>query len=184
MLANGFILFGGGLHVRGVCHEPVWHSLDRILTGDSALWRLYPAITQSDIPFAQDFLGDQYLLRGEVVWQLHAEFGELFGLRCGLNEFLESAVRNPDTVLGLNLLRQFERDGGKLEPGELLSAYPPLCTEQARNGVSLRAVPATERLSFLADFARGISAVQDGESIRMNVVDLPMGNRKGESGKD
>lgn len=32
--------------------------------------------------------------------------------------------------------------------------YPPFCTRESGEGVSLAAVPATERLDFLADLAR------------------------------
>ena len=36
----------------------------------------------------------------------------------------------------------------------MLNVYPPFCTKEAENGVSLAAVPASERLHFLAELAR------------------------------
>src|SRR5258708_35360566 len=60
---NGFIHSRGGLHVRGACHNPSWHSLRSIWHGDHALHRGYQTVRESDIPFAQDCFGDQFLMR-------------------------------------------------------------------------------------------------------------------------
>lgn len=49
---------------------------------------------------------------------------------------------------------QFRAEGGSLAPGQLLSVYPPFCTKESADGVSLAAVPATDRPGFLAEFAR------------------------------
>lgn len=56
---NGFILFDSGLHVRGAVRSSEWHSLRKVWFGDFAPCKLFPAIIESDIPFAQDCLGDQ-----------------------------------------------------------------------------------------------------------------------------
>ncbi len=45
---------------------------------------------------------------------------------------------------------------GPLAPGQLPSVYPPFCTKEAADGVSLSAVAAEDRLAFLADFARAL----------------------------
>jgi hypothetical protein len=63
---NGFIAFRGGLHVRGICENPEWHSLEDAWIGASALHRLFPEISPNDIPFAQDCMGDQFVFRGEL----------------------------------------------------------------------------------------------------------------------
>jgi hypothetical protein len=34
---NGCILFGGGLHIRGACEVPDWHSLRRVWREEDAL---------------------------------------------------------------------------------------------------------------------------------------------------
>ena len=77
---NGFIQFGGGLHVRGLCNEPEWHSLRAALFGENAIHKLYPLVEKSDVPFAQDCVADQYLLRDRTVHKLFAETGELESL--------------------------------------------------------------------------------------------------------
>lgn len=166
---NGFVLFGGGLHVRGVCDAPVWHSLGRVWHGADALGQLYASLHPDDIPFAQDCLGDQLLLRDGLVIRLFGETGEINETGIGLTEFLESAQEDPDEFLSLPILRRFEREGGTLAPGELLSVYPPLCTQEASDGISLRAIPTMERIKFLADFAHQIAAVPDGTKVRVIV---------------
>ena len=36
---NGFVAFAGGLHVRGACKLPTWHSLREAWKGEGALHR-------------------------------------------------------------------------------------------------------------------------------------------------
>lgn len=166
---NGFIQFGGGLHVRGACVDPDWHSLGEALHGELALHEHYPDVLPTDVPFAQDAVGDQYLLRDGTVHWLYAETGDLESLRIGLIEFIEAAQTNPNEYLGLHLLRQFTAGGGTLQPGELLHVYPPLCTVEAKSGVSVTAVPAAERLRFLGQFAAQVRGVSAGGQIEMRV---------------
>src|SRR5436190_13801882 len=65
---NGFILFHGGLHVRGACKYPEWHSLRAAWRGEKAFHRLCPDMTHKDVPFAEDFLVDQFVLREGFDW--------------------------------------------------------------------------------------------------------------------
>jgi hypothetical protein len=168
---NGFIQFAGGLHIRGACQAPDWHSLAEIWSGSLALSRLYPTIADSDIPFGQDALGDQFILREGVVHRLMSETGEITSLDCDFFGFLQSAQNDPLEYLGLHPLIQFQNEGGELKPSQLLSAYPPFCTTQAASGVSLKAISAVERVKFLADFAAQISNFADGTNITIKVSD-------------
>lgn len=152
-LCNGFIAFAGGLHIRGLCADPDWHSLQKVWTGDLRLATLYPSLESSDILFGQDCVGDQFILREGIVYRLWAETGDMETLGCGFNEFFLNAATDPLEYLSLQPLLQFQREGGMLSPGKLLNVYPPFCTKEAAAGVSLRAISALERISFLADFA-------------------------------
>ena len=51
---NGVVAFDGGLHVRGACLAPRWHSLRAAWWGPEALHRRYDAVGRDDVPFAQD----------------------------------------------------------------------------------------------------------------------------------
>jgi hypothetical protein len=164
---NGFVAFGGGLHVRGVCDQPLWHSLAAVMEGPLALHRLYPSVSETDVPFAQDCLADQLLLRDGTVVRLFAETGNVEPVSADLAEFLSAAQSDPLEFLGLHPLVQFGREGGRLQPGQVLNAYPPFCTKQAADGVSLRAVPIEEALAYLPELARQMSELGEGQPFRM-----------------
>jgi len=168
---NGFIQFHGGLHVRGACREPAWHSLRDAWLGENAFHRLYPEVTPKDVPFAEDCVGDQFLLREGTVWRLFAETGETESLEMTLSQFLESAQNDPIEELGLQPIMQFQQEGGTLEPGQLLAAYPPFCTEEAEDGVSVSAVPSGERHRLLAEFAAKFRELPDGGQLDVEVTD-------------
>jgi hypothetical protein len=162
---NGLVAYDGGLHIRGASTEPVWHSLRRVWFGSQAFHDRYRAVQADDVPFAQDAVGDQWLLRGTQVVRLEAETGDIEPLGQTFPEFLQAADAAAVDVLGLHPLLQFQSEGGALAPGQLLNVYPPFCTEEAANGVSLAAVPATERLDFLAELARQLPG--DGQEFRV-----------------
>ena len=159
---NGFIHFHGGLHVRGACLAPAWHSLRDAWIGKNAFHQLYPEVTPADIPFAEDYLGDQFLLRDGTVWHLLAETGEVESLESSFKEFMQNVEDDPGEHLGLHHLLQFQREGGHLLPGQLLAASPPFCQEESDDGVTLRAMPSGERRQFLADFAKQMRELPDG----------------------
>jgi hypothetical protein len=82
-------------------------------------------------------------MRDGSVFRLAAETGDVGPLDRPLIGFLEAARMDPIGTIQLQPLLQFEAEGGgHLEPGQLLSAYPPYCSRESANGVSLRAIPA------------------------------------------
>ena len=168
---NGFIQYHGGLHVRGACRNPAWHSLRSALEGDDAFCNLYPDVTPDDIPFAEDCMGDQFILRNDTVWQLSCETGELVSLDVDLATFLIAIEEDPVEALSMHPLMQFESEGSELKPGQLLSADPPFCTEQAEDGVSLQAVDALEQRRFLADLAQEIRDLPEGEAFGLDITE-------------
>lgn len=168
---NGFVQFSGGLHVRGACRAPAWHSLRNAWTGTDAIHRLYPAVRTDDIPFAEDCMGDQFLLRAGQVRQLSAETGELEPMRMGLRKFFDEVEASPVEFLSMQPLLQFIEEGGGLKPGQLLQAWPPFFIKQSEHAVSLAAIPTLERRRFLADIAAQIRDVPDGDWIEFKFVD-------------
>jgi hypothetical protein len=168
---NGFIQFGGGLHVRGLCNEPEWHSLRAALFGESAIHKLYPSVEKTDIPFAQDCVADQYLLRERTVFKLFAETGELESLDFGLGSFLSAASNDPVEFLGLEPLLQIQSQGQHLEPGQVIHVYPPFCTKEAKNGVSLNPVSTTEAIAFISGFSEKIKTVGNGGKVEIRVTE-------------
>jgi hypothetical protein len=169
---NGFVLFGGLLHFRGAVTEPAWHSLRRAWRDDAlAIPALYGLASDVGIPFAQDCVGDQFLLRQGIVWTLSGETGELRSTSVSLVEFIAAAGADPDRTLKPAPLVRFRRDGGDLVPGRLLSVYPPFCTKESAAGVAIKDVPCDELIQFHADFARQTAAIEDGGRVRITVTD-------------
>jgi len=166
---NGFVALDGGFHLRGVCDVPTWHSLVAAWRGDDALHRLFPALLDSDIPFAQDCMGDQFVLRDSVVHRLAAESGTVESMALSWQQFFASLLADPVEFLQLHPLIQFQREGGRLQPGQLLSAYPPFVTAEAASGVALSAISADERLRFLSDFSRQFASIPEGQQFRIVV---------------
>lgn len=160
---NGFVQFGGGLHVRGACNEPDWHSLRAAMEGPIAFHKLYDEVDETDIPFAQDCSGDQFIIRGGEVHQLASEVGEVDTFEMGLQEFLEFAWRDPIESLCMHPLSRFHEGGESMKPGQLLLAYPPFCTGQSGASASLRAVSAAEVITFHAQLAKKLVELEDGE---------------------
>ena len=165
---NGFVAAEGGLHVRGACINPDWHSLRSAWEGEFALHTLYPALKKEDVPFAEDCFDDQFLIRDGLIVHLNGETGELEETPQTWSEFLSFVEDDPTSFLQLSYLRSFLDTGGALKPGELLSVYPPFVFVQSTDP-SLRPCPALELRSFLADFAKQISQVPDGQKVRITV---------------
>ncbi len=161
---NGYVQFGGGFHLRGASRDPEWHSLRRAWMSDEAFHLFYRAISETDVPFAQDFMGNQFLLRAGMVIKLHTETGEVEELAMGLMDFLEAIQADPDELLSLYILQEFRTGGGGLEPGELLNADPPIESIQEGEGVTMAPVPADEQLGFLRRHHRQIRVVPPAES--------------------
>jgi hypothetical protein len=126
-------------------------------------------VRPDDVPFAEDCLGDQFLLRDGSVCKLAAETGDVEPLGLTVRELFEAVAADPVGFLSLHPLLQFQEEGKHLAPGQLLSAYPPFCTTESADGVSLTAVPADERRRFLADLAAQIRGAADGGGVEFRV---------------
>ena len=168
---NGFVAYAGGLHVRGVCAAPEWHSLQGAWEGPRALHALYPAVAVTDVPFAQDFSGDQLVLREGVVHRLDAEQGTLQSLGLDLWGFLHAARQDPLGFLRLEPMQALWQQGQQLAPGQLLSVWPPFMVQAERR--SWRAVPAVQHLTFLAELAKKLKDAPEGTTVRFDVGKPP-----------
>jgi hypothetical protein len=102
---------------------------------------------------------------------LYGETGEVEALEATFAEFMQNVEDDPGEHLGLHPLLQFQRDGGHLAPGQLLAAYPPFCTEEADDGVTVSAVSTAERRRFLAEFAAKIRDLPEGGKLDINISD-------------
>ena len=168
---NGFIAGDGAIHVRGLCDHPAWHSLMHAWTGAGAFAAHYRSVRDTDIPFAQDALGDQYLLRDGAVLVLSAESDDIAPFADSLRDFLVGIANDPVEYLALGPLVAFWDGGGLLAPGQLLSVYPPLVVTPDAGGYSYRAVSAADLHGAHASFAASIRDLPDGQPITLRVRD-------------
>lgn len=161
---NGFIVHHGALHVRGASIAPDWHSLRAAWRGPQAFSVLYPSVRQSDIPFAQDQVGDQFLWREGVVLRLASETGETEVVADSIGDFFRRVEQGIEDFLNIGLRH-------RIQPGQLLHAYPPFCFQESGAGASLRPLPASEVIRFHADLASHIRGLPDGAKVRFKLVD-------------
>jgi hypothetical protein len=167
---NGYVAYHGGLHVRGACMNPSWHSLRAAWDGESAVSRLWPTVSRDDIPFAEDALGDQFILRKGLVHRLSGETGELESLGVDLVRFDAAVHADPIEYLNLAPLVSFRADGQELQPGQLLSVYPPYCVSSEDTHRSFAAISTHDRLGFLASLAAQIRTLPDGTAIQFDIT--------------
>lgn len=154
--SNGLVAYRGGFHLRGACRAPAWHALATVWDGDQSLHAVYDEVDPDDIPFAQDALGDQYLLRAGRVHRLWSESGDVRPLHIDLGHFLTLVAAVPYQALDIQPFERFIEAGGNLKPGELLRADPPFCLKKEDEEVTLEAVPAGQRLFSLAAHHRSL----------------------------
>ena len=159
---DGCIQFHGGFHIRGACKRPVWHSLRNAWNGKQSIHALYPEVAKEDIPFAEDFAGDQYLLRHDSVIVLRAETAQVETTGLPLFDFLEAAQTNPEQFLTLPQNSKFVTGEIALEPGELLGVWPPFCTSYDESTYKTWPQPAIRHRLFLAALAKEIRGIPDG----------------------
>ena len=165
---NGLVAYQGGLHLRGCCAAPAWHSLGAAWEGELALCATYAAVRPTDIPFGEDYAGNQFLLRGAEVVFLDAETGELARLGVDFEQFVRGVEQFPQQALDLALLVTFLRGGGRLQPGELLSVLPPQCVAAGAAPPTLRPQATAARRAFLASFYHQIKDLPDGQALRLS----------------
>jgi hypothetical protein len=168
---NGCVAYEGGLHVRGACTSPGWHSLRNAWEGPLALHQLYDEVEEADIPFAEDALGDQFLIRDGAVLHLWAETGEIETAAASLDEFFGSVLADPQGTLALEPLLAYRAEDQQLAPGQLLMAYPPFCVTAAEKGVKLSAMDALERRLFLGAVASQIRGLPEGAEVQLKLSD-------------
>ena len=162
---DGFIVDDGAFHMRGVgASHPSWHRLDGCVVGDGGVFDVYDVLEPGDVAFAQNMLGDQFILRGEAVYFLDAEVGELERVSGTLQAFLGSVNDEGDNL---------PRYGGRapLELGDLMHAHPPFCCVTDSGAYSLRPTGADELHRFHAELYIQMRDLPDGAQLSFEIID-------------
>lgn len=148
---NGVVAYNGGIQFRGCGTGPSWNSLDDAWKGPDAFHKTYDRLNESDIPFAQDCLGDQFIYRAGSIWHLLTETGELDDLELDFDEFVDEIIEDPIEFLALFPLLGFMDEGNELKVGNLLEPSIPFSIETEKD-IKIKAVPVMERLSNLKKY--------------------------------
>jgi hypothetical protein len=167
---NGCIAWQGALHVRGWCLEPAWHSIQLAWHGPDSFHDLYSEVEASDIPFAEDAFGDQYLVRGKSVIRMDGETGDLSVVADALDAFFAHLIADASGALGFEPTDLVREIGGPLQPGQLVSVYPPFVFRESADGVSLRPIPALDRRRALASLAKQLRDLPDGSMVDIKIL--------------
>lgn len=153
---NGIIAFNGGLQIRSCDSSDHWNSLERFWQGDDSFAKVYPNVLPSDIPFGQDCVGDQFLLREDRVHLLSAETGEVMDMEVSFDEFLESCAEDPVDYLAMEPLVHYLSLEETLEAGQLVHVTPGLSLDLPEDtAYHIDAMSIEERLKWLSEFYAG-----------------------------
>lgn len=148
---NGLVAYNGGFQIRGCGTSPSWNSLEDAWKGPHALHKTYPNLSEEDIPFGQDCLGDQYVFKAGSVWQLLTETGDLDDLELEFDEFIDEVIEDPVEFLALYPLLEFIDSGNELKPGELLVPSIPFSMDTEEE-YTFSKTSVENRLSSLAEY--------------------------------
>jgi hypothetical protein len=179
---NGCVAWQGVVHVRGACREPGWHSLRAASEGPDGFPNLYPELEPGDIAFAEEALGDQFILRDGRVLRLNSETGEVTATastddtdngrddtddRSGIEQWFRALLADPATILGYEPTQALEAVGGKLDPGQLISVYPPFAISAESVAREFKPVAALTRRGWLAGLAAKMRGLPDGTEVEI-----------------
>lgn len=126
---KGTVAYQGGLHIRGCVRDPKWHSLFEAWKGEEAFHLYYPELRATDIPFAEDCLGDQYFWRLGTVWSLMCETGDVEDTELDIFEFLDAVVEDPVEFLSMEPLIIYLEENESLNARQMLHVEPSFLTE-------------------------------------------------------
>ena len=174
-LANGAFLHGHALHLFGACAGPPWHSLSAWNAPDG--WRRgYGSDTDGLTFFAEDAFGDQFAYsgRGGEVVSFEAELGRIIPAAPTFVDWLEEMIERPRAVLPVDVMEAQEIEHKHHRPGTQLFAYPPLCTAESREDVTIGHVDAIEAMRFRGQLALQLRAMPPGSRVKIEIEGITL----------
>jgi len=88
-------------------------------------------------------------------------------------EALITASKMEKDPLNFLLLEPLLEQHGQLKLGQLINVFPPFVLKESEQGVSMRASPVFDQISFLADLSRQIRGLKDETPITLRVLKKP-----------
>ena len=150
-------MYNGGLQFRNI------ENIIKLMRGQKAFYMHYNEILKTDIPFAQDYFGDQFFLRGNDVIKLYAETGDIEEYELDINSWFAKVEQNPEEVLNIDL-------EWSIEKGKLFLAYPPFCFKESSNA-KISKISEDEVIDFHIDLHKKVKGIGDGETLKIELVE-------------
>jgi hypothetical protein len=150
---NGFFAFEGLLHVLGACGSPPNHSI--FSWNDRSGWRrTWGPLTEGCVFFAQTAFGDQFAYRGGKVVRLRAFEGRVDAMAASLEEWIQSAILDPDFALDRRLFEACVKVHGPLPRGGHFAPTMPYDPAQPLDPSSMQVVPTRDAMEMKGDLVR------------------------------
>jgi hypothetical protein len=166
--SNGGFYFGGSLHLYGVCKRPVFHSIVEV---KNCLVEEYGKIVDGAFSFGQDLFANQFVFTGKGVAILNAETGDLDFMARDFSDWLELLSEDREYLTGVDLLRAWEVEVGKLQHDHRLCAKIPFVMGGEYKADALYAQKFPNYVSSSANIARQIHGKPDGTRVILGTTD-------------
>lgn len=166
---NGFFAFARSLHVFPVGIPKAGYDL--VSWNSLVLWRqAYGSLIEGGVFFAENLFGDQYAIRGEQIYWLDRETGEMEPFSNTLEEWANIILADPNTV-GYSIALRWQSEHGAISPGMRLFPKVPFVTGGDASLDNLFAGDSVNGLNFGGEFANQIRNLPDGTHLRIQIID-------------
>jgi hypothetical protein len=165
---NGGLYFGGSLHLYGVCRRPLFHSIAEV---NRILLKEYGGIVRGAFSFGQDLFANQLVFTAKGVASLNGETGDLDFLARDFSDWLDLLSEDVEYLTGVNLLREWEIELGKLQHDQRLCAKIPFVMGGEFKVDSLYPQIFPKYILSNANIARQIYGKPDGTGVVFGVTE-------------
>ncbi len=162
---NGFFAFNGLLQLFGACTSPPNHSI--LTWNDPTGWRGAWGITLEGITFfGQSAFGDQFGYRQGKIVRLKALEGVIAVTHSTLDEWLQSALLDPETTLSQRAFDACVRDHGALPHGGHFAPTGPYNPDVGIDVATVTVVPTRDSMEMKAAAAANVVRRRSSISMR------------------
>jgi hypothetical protein len=166
---NGFYAFESALHVFPLTENPGAHGIDSWNLPN--LWRdHYDGMTDGILFFAEDIFGGQFGVKGDGIYSLDPETGELSHLAGSVDEWARKILDDHEFITGYPLAHQWQAENGPMAAGDRLVPKRPFVLGGEYSATNVVALEAVKGMCFRGDLAVQIRDLPDGASITFNIV--------------
>jgi hypothetical protein len=128
-------------------------------------------MTEGLLFFAEDIFGGQFGVKGDVIYSLDTETGELSQLAGSVEEWARKILDDHEFITGYPIAHQWQAQNGTLAAGDRLVPKQPFVLGGEYSVTNIVALEAVKGMRFRGDLAVQIRDLPDGASITFKIVD-------------